>query len=340
VRSYQRFNNVIEKVSTMSQGGPPKEIHDYCIMSELGHGSFARVFKAFNRQNRRNYAVKVFPISNLAREAAGIDRFQREIDSMAHMRHPNLVALHDFFWDESNFYLVIDLCPGGELFNYIIKHDRLNEPLGAVIFKQICEAIAYCHSLGVAHRDLKPENILIDRFPIVKVADFGLCGFVEEDRMMSTFCRSPLYCAPECGAKQEYSGLMSDYLEPWGSPLRRCHGRSAVEAFECQPADGRDPDRPIHAPRLSLSRGWRPDREDAARSSHKEIDHRAGPRAPLVRLREGQQDDAADEVSLAAVAAAVIAGNLDGRDRIRIPHELDHVKPRNTFTFRGNSLRG
>jgi serine/threonine protein kinase len=126
------------------------------------------------------------------------------------MRHENLVALHDFFWDDLNFYMVLDLCPGGELFDYIIKHSKLDEPLAALILKQVAQAVSYCHSLGVAHRDLKPENILIEKFPRVKISDFGLCGFISADRKMDTFCGSPTYCAPECLSKTTYQGELSD----------------------------------------------------------------------------------------------------------------------------------
>jgi serine/threonine protein kinase len=187
----------------------PREISDYLITSELGRGAYSIVYKAFHRLTRRNFAMKVFPIANL-KDPSETDRFQREVNSMAHMRHENLVALHDLLWDDTNFYLVIDLCPGGELFSYILKSDRIGEPLAALLFRQIVGAVNFCHAQGVAHRDLKPENILIDRFPLVKVTDFGLCGFVHPDSMMTTFCGSPHYCAPECLAKRGYSGTASD----------------------------------------------------------------------------------------------------------------------------------
>ncbi|KAH0789339.1 CAMK family protein kinase [Histomonas meleagridis] len=129
---------------------------------------------------------------------------------MAYLRHDNIVALYDFFWDDTNFYLVIDYCPGGELFDYIVEHDKLTEPESAYVFQQIVSAIAYCHKSGVAHRDLKPENILITKFPHIKVSDFGLCGFISEQQMMKTFCGSPCYCSPECLCRVQYDGRKSD----------------------------------------------------------------------------------------------------------------------------------
>lgn len=187
----------------------PDTIKSYEIGDELGHGAFSHVCKARNKDNNTEYAMKIFPKANLADEG-DTERFQREINTMAFLRHENLVALYDFFWDEVNFYLVIDLCPGGELFDYIVDHDKLDEPTAALIFQQIVSAIACCHARGVAHRDLKPENVLITKFPQVKVADFGLCGFISDQQMMKTFCGSPCYCSPECLCRIQYDGRKSD----------------------------------------------------------------------------------------------------------------------------------
>jgi serine/threonine protein kinase len=187
----------------------PDAIKDYTIGDELGHGSFSHVCKCKNTKTNVEYAIKIFGKENLA-DDGDQNRFQREIDTMAYLRHDNLIALYDFFWDERNFYLVIDLCPGGELFDYIVNHEKLDEPTAALIFQQIVSAIAYCHSFGVAHRDLKPENVLIVNFPFVKVADFGLCGFIADQQLMRTFCGSPCYCAPECLCRIQYDGRKSD----------------------------------------------------------------------------------------------------------------------------------
>jgi serine/threonine protein kinase len=162
-----------------------------------------------NLKTNVEYACKIFPKEQLANDGDQ-SRFQREIDIMAFLKHDNMVALHDFFWDDENFYLILDFCSGGELFDYIAEHDRLDEPTAALVFQQIVSAVAYCHSFGVAHRDLKPENVLILDFPHIKVADFGLCGFISEQTMMRTFCGSPCYCSPECLCRIEYDGRKSD----------------------------------------------------------------------------------------------------------------------------------
>jgi serine/threonine protein kinase len=175
----------------------PSEIRGWKLQDPLGSGAFSVVVKALNTEANLVSACKIVPKNRISEEGDR-DRFQREINAMAFLKHDNIVTLYDFFSDDLNFYLFLDFCPGGELFQYIVKNDKIQEPLAAYLFEQIASAIAYCHSLGIAHRDLKPENVLIARFPKIKVSDFGLCGFISAQDMMPTFIGSPCYCAPEC----------------------------------------------------------------------------------------------------------------------------------------------
>lgn len=187
----------------------PKHIGKYEIGDELGCGSFSHVCLAQDIETHTIYAVKIVPKANLANQQDE-QRFQREINTMAFLKNPNLVALNDFFWDDENFYMIIDYCQGGELFDYIVKNERLDEQTASIVFHQILLAIECCHLHGVAHRDLKPENVLITEFPHVKVADFGLCGLIKEETKMKTFCGSPCYCAPECLCRVQYDGKKAD----------------------------------------------------------------------------------------------------------------------------------
>jgi serine/threonine protein kinase len=187
----------------------PDEIQSYRIGRVLGHGSFSHVCQCTHVSTGCIYAIKIFPKSNF-RRSGDQARFQREIDTMAYLTHENLVRLYDLFWDDINFYMVTDLCPGGDLYHYIVSHHRLDESTAAIIFGQLLRAIAYCHSFSVSHRDIKPENILITEFPRVKIGDFGLCGFISQGKLMDTFCGSPSYCAPECFCQNKYDGRKSD----------------------------------------------------------------------------------------------------------------------------------
>lgn len=187
----------------------PPQIGKYKICGEIGSGSFSMVCQATNTETGKLLAVKIFPKSNLM-NPGDEERFQREINAMVFLQHDNLLALRDFLWDDKNFYLILDYCPGGELFDYIVANEKLDEATAAIVFTQIVDAIDFCHNHGVAHRDLKPENILITEFPNIKVADFGLCGYVSPETKMKTFCGSPCYCAPECLCRVKYDGIKAD----------------------------------------------------------------------------------------------------------------------------------
>ena len=74
------------------------------------------------------------------------------------------------------YCLSFQYCPEGELFDYIVAKDRLEEDEARIFFRQIVAAVGYIHNMGYAHRDLKPENLLLDEEQNLKLIDFGLCA--------------------------------------------------------------------------------------------------------------------------------------------------------------------
>jgi serine/threonine protein kinase len=187
----------------------PAQIEGWRLGEVLGRGAFSVVVQATNQTTKDVHACKVITRAQLV-DRGDRDRLQREVNAMAFLNHPHLVTLHAFFSDDRQFYLIMDYCPGGSLYEYIVKNNKLAEPLAAYLFEQVASAVLFCHSHGISHRDLKPENILISKFPHLKVSDMGLCGVISHDEMMSTFCGSPCYCAPECLARRQYDGRLSD----------------------------------------------------------------------------------------------------------------------------------
>ncbi len=128
---------------------------------------------------------------------------------MRQLDHPNIVRLYEVFHDEKRFYLVTELCQGGELFEEITKRANFNEQDAASIIKQILSAIAYCHSKSIVHRDLKPENILLedkkdDGDFQIKVIDFGASMRFDPSKKMNQVFGTAYYIAPEI-LKLEYN---------------------------------------------------------------------------------------------------------------------------------------
>lgn len=138
------------------------------------------------------------------------DQLQREIDSMAFLKHDHVLSLFDFFKENNNYYLVIEYCPGGNLLEFIYEGKITSDLQAAKIFYQIVDGLHYCHERGVAHRDLKSLNILMFNSEYIKICDFGFCAFFNENEKFKTFCGSPCYVSPECLQRIQYDSQKSD----------------------------------------------------------------------------------------------------------------------------------
>lgn len=95
---------------------------------------------------------------------------------------------------------------GGELFDYIVQHGKMQEDKARRFFQQIICAVEYCHRHKIVHRDLKPENLLLDENLNVKIADFGLSNIMTDGNFLKTSCGSPNYAAPEVINGKLYAG--------------------------------------------------------------------------------------------------------------------------------------
>lgn len=90
------------------------------------------------------------------------------------LRHDYVVKIFETIHTEKSLVIVMELCAGGDLLNYVRRRRRLKEPVARKIFKQIVEGLRYIHSKNVIHRDIKLDNILLDGAGTVKIADFGV----------------------------------------------------------------------------------------------------------------------------------------------------------------------
>ncbi|KAF8893426.1 kinase-like domain-containing protein [Infundibulicybe gibba] len=196
----------------------------YDVGTELGKGSFATVRKAMSRATGEWFAVKMIHGSRTVRNGNTGEgtssrnvSFAREISIMETLKHPNICALKEVFFEKNNdINLVLELISGGDLLDYIIKNNGISELDAKHITYQICDALAYIHARGIAHRDLKPENVLLttDNPPMVKVADFGLAKVVDSLTMLRTMCGTPAYLAPEV-VKQENQEGYDNVVDSW-----------------------------------------------------------------------------------------------------------------------------
>ncbi|XP_059689555.1 maternal embryonic leucine zipper kinase isoform X2 [Gavia stellata] len=162
----------------MALGGYEEILKYYQLHETIGTGGFAKVKLARHLLTGEKVAIKIMDKLALGDD---LPRVKIEIDAMKNLRHQHICQLYHVIETSQKIFMVLEYCPGGELFDYIISKDRLSEEEARGFFRQIVSAIAYVHSQGYAHRDLKPENLLIDKEHHLKLIDFGLCAKPKAD---------------------------------------------------------------------------------------------------------------------------------------------------------------
>ena len=127
-----------------------------------------------------------------------VEHIKTERQILELMEFPFIINLKYAFQNEHKLYLVIDYCPGGELFFHIQRVERFNEEAVKFYAAQMVLAIHYLHENNIIYRDLKPENVLIDRDGYIKITDFGLSKQnIIDNYSTYSFCGTPEYLAPE-----------------------------------------------------------------------------------------------------------------------------------------------
>ena len=177
----------------------------------LGQGTFAKVYYARSLVTNQSVAIKVIDKEKIMKVGL-IDQIKREISIMRMVKHPNIIQLFEVMATKTKIYFVMEYAKGGELFDKVSK-GRLKEDVAWKFFKQLINAVDFCHSRGVYHRDIKPENLLLDENEDLKVSDFGLSALADckhQDGLLHTTCGTPAYVAPEVINRKGYDGVKSD----------------------------------------------------------------------------------------------------------------------------------
>lgn len=164
----------------------------------LGSGARGEVRICTHRASGDKRVAKIISKSSLPQEVIESKSVFAEVDIMKELDHPNLPRIYESFEDESNFYIVLEFCKGGDLFDKIIELHKFEEAGAAKIMSQIFSGINYLHSKGIVHRDIKPENILLDKKDSLslKIIDFDTATFYGKEKFHEMF-GTPLYMAPE-----------------------------------------------------------------------------------------------------------------------------------------------
>ncbi|KAJ5500143.1 Calcium/calmodulin-dependent/calcium-dependent protein kinase [Penicillium expansum] len=209
----------------------------WILVEKMGDGAFSNVYRA--KDSTTEYgevAIKV--VRKFEMNSNQRANILKEVQIMRNLDHPNIVKLIDFSESRQYYYIVLELCPGGELFHQIVRLTYFSENLSRHVIRQVAEAIEYLHETsGVVHRDIKPENLLFYPIPNVpsknpkpqqpgdedkedegefipgvgaggigkiKLADFGLSKVIWDSQTM-TPCGTVGYTAPEIVKDERYS---------------------------------------------------------------------------------------------------------------------------------------
>ena len=153
--------------------GSSLRLGNYVVIDELGRGGMGAVLKAEHIRMKRMVAVKVLSKA-VTKQPELVKRFEREVEAIARLRHPNIVTAYDADEDRGTHFLVMEYIPGRDL--AVVVGQRGGLPVAEAV-NYICQAargLEYAHHCGIVHRDIKPGNLLLGDDGIVRVLDLGL----------------------------------------------------------------------------------------------------------------------------------------------------------------------
>lgn len=180
----------------------------YEIISRIGSGGMADVYKAKDHKLNRFVAVKVLK-KEFREDKAFISKFRVEAQSAAGLAHPNIVNVYDVGDDQGVYFIVMELVEGITLKEYIEKKGRLAVREATSIAIQVSMGLEAAHHHNIVHRDVKPQNIIISTDGKVKVTDFGIARAASSNTISSNVMGSVHYSSPE-QARGGYSDYKSD----------------------------------------------------------------------------------------------------------------------------------
>ena len=218
------------------------KIDKYQFIEVLGKGSFSKVYRAKHTKDKKEYAIKVINDERVLDEYKAVSKLvgseknfaslddmllsiRDEAKVLVELEHPNILKFYginekgvyskrDGKKQIATLYSVSEVCPNGDLWEYIEYSGRFDAKYCRSMFKQIIEALEYMHNHGFAHRDIKPANMLQDKDFNLRLNDFGFATCVKARKnsggKLETILGTPEYEAPELIKEVNYWGNAVD----------------------------------------------------------------------------------------------------------------------------------
>lgn len=182
--------------STYGEKHYVKKINQYIQLSQIGTGSFSKVFVCIDTETEMYYALKRIHLKQLKRSPEGMKMLQREIEMMRRVSSNQIVTLHEVLYarERSVVYLVLEYADCGSIASVLKSGVKFTPDEIRYIFKQIVDGVADLHDLSIVHQDLKPQNVLLCHDWTVLISDFGIGHtFQSAAKVVGT----PAFQAPE-----------------------------------------------------------------------------------------------------------------------------------------------
>ncbi|XP_051578300.1 serine/threonine-protein kinase PLK4-like isoform X2 [Myxocyprinus asiaticus] len=186
------------------------KIEDFKVLTLLGKGSFACVYRAKSVNTGLEVAIKM--IDKKAMHKAGmVQRVINEVEIQCRLKHPSVLELYNYFEDSNYVYLVLEMCHNGEMSCYLKERKKsFTEEEARHFMHQIVKGMLYLHTHGIMHRDLTLSNLLLTSSMNIKIGDFGLATQLKlPSEKHFTMCGTPNYISPEVATRSAH-GLESD----------------------------------------------------------------------------------------------------------------------------------
>ena len=201
----------LPKLSTNPSNTKTELLGEYELGTEIGKGAYGLVRLGWHQHTHEKVAVKIYEKNNLINPNR-MKSVEREIKILNKLKHPNIIELKATVDTSTSVNLIFEFVSGCSMLDYLKNRSsrRIEEYQARSFFKQLMQALDFCHSLGVTHRDVKLENILLDQKQNVKLIDFGFSTWIAIERKVQLFCGTSCYMAPEIVSGKEYCGPPTD----------------------------------------------------------------------------------------------------------------------------------
>lgn len=192
---------------------PPEHLGKYLITGVVGEGAMGVVYRGFDPTIGRAVAIKTLPRRHRLVTEGDLSasslcaRFRHEAQAGGRLVHPGIVAVHEYAEEDGIAYIVMEYVEGHNLSQWLARSPRLPEATVVQVMDQLLDALEVAHAAGVWHRDIKPSNLLVTATGRVKLTDFGIARFADQEATEGTsITGSPGYIAPE-----QYTGNDLDH---------------------------------------------------------------------------------------------------------------------------------